>query len=106
MIKLISGSAAELAVFGLLCISATIREGHMECVGQILISFVRSCILRNSLEMNGVIAHCGRCVNAIRICPHAKIPILLVVPQPSTLQGSHTKHSILYSRNHITAFQN
>lgn len=106
MIKLISGSAAELAVFGLLCISATIGEGHLGCVGQILIYFVRSCILRNSLEMNGVIAHCGRCEIAIRICPHAKIPILLVVPQPSTLQGSHTKHSILYSRNHITAFQN
>lgn len=105
MIKLISGSAAELAVFGLLCISATIREEHMGCVGQILVSFMRSCVLRSSLEMNGVIAHCVRCVNAITICPHSKIPILLV-PQPSTLQGSHTKHSILCSRNHITAFQN
>lgn len=106
MIKLISGSAAELAVFGLLCISTTIREGHMECVGQILISFMRSCVRRSSLEMNSVIAHCGSCVSAIRVCSHAKISILSAVPEPSTLQGSHTKHSILYSRNHITAFQN
>lgn len=102
MIKLISDSAAELAVFGLLCISATIREGHMGCIGQILIPFTHSCILRSSLEIHGVIAHCGRCVNAIRICPHAKISILFAVPEPFTLQGSHTKHSILYSRNHIT----
>lgn len=42
MIKIISGSAAELAVFGLLCISATIREGYVGCVGQILISFMCS----------------------------------------------------------------
>lgn len=106
MIKLISGSAVELAVFGLLCISATIREGHMGCVGQILIRFMCSCILRSSLDINSVIAHCGRCVNAIRICPHAKISILLAAPEPSTLQGSHTKHSILYSRNHIPVFKN
>lgn len=74
----------------------------MGCVGQILIYFMHSCILRNSLEIPGGVAHCGRGVNAIRICPHAKISLLFAVPEPFTLQGSHNKHSRLYSRNHIT----
>lgn len=56
--------------------------------------------------MNGVIACCGRCVNAIRICPHAKIPIIFAVPEPPTLQGCHMKDSVLYSRNHTTVFKN
>lgn len=33
MIKLISGSAAEPATFGLFCIAAKIRERHMGCIG-------------------------------------------------------------------------
>jgi len=33
MMKLISGSAAELAAFALLCIAATIRERRMGYIG-------------------------------------------------------------------------